>query len=47
MDTVETSRLRLRNWISTDVPMFVEMNKDPKVMEYFTKVLSEEETKKW
>jgi RimJ/RimL family protein N-acetyltransferase len=30
--------------MDTDIPVFVEMNKDPKVMEYFPKVLSEEET---
>lgn len=44
MYIIETNRLGLRNWMDTDIPVFVEMNKDPKVMEYFPKVLSEEET---
>lgn len=44
MYTIKTNRLRLRNWIDSDIPEFVEMNSDPKVMEYFPRMLSEEET---
>jgi RimJ/RimL family protein N-acetyltransferase len=39
-----TSRLGLRNWRSSDSLPFVEMCKDPKVMEFFPATLSEEET---
>ena len=45
MYIIETTRLGLRNWMDSDIPKFVEMNRDPKVMEFFPKVLSEEETK--
>ncbi len=45
MYIIETSRLGLRNWLDTDIPKFAEMNKDPRVMEYFPKVLTEIETK--
>lgn len=45
MYIIETSRLGLRNWLDTDTPKFVEMNKDPRVMEYFPKLLTEVETK--
>jgi len=41
---IETDRLGLRHWISSDIPKFIKMNKDPRVMEYFPKLLSAEET---
>jgi 3-dehydroquinate dehydratase/shikimate dehydrogenase len=44
MYIIETKRLGLRNWIDTDIPMFIEMNKDSRVMEYFPKLFTEEET---
>lgn len=44
MYIIETDRLGLRHWKESDVPIFVDMNKDPRVMEFFPKLLSEEET---
>jgi RimJ/RimL family protein N-acetyltransferase len=41
---IETNRLGLRNWKDEDIPKFVEMNRDARVMEYFPKLLTEEET---
>ncbi len=32
---VETERLILRSWKPGDLPLFVDMNKDPLVMKYF------------
>ncbi len=40
----ETKRLILRNWIDTDIPEFIKMNQDPKVMEFFPGPYSPEET---
>lgn len=45
MKKLETNRLILREWRDTDIPIFVQMNLDPKVMEFFPACLSEEETK--
>lgn len=45
MYLLETPRLGLRDWLNSDIPHFVEMNQDPKVMEFFPKTLSELETK--
>lgn len=45
MIKLETDRLILREWLDSDVPTFVKMNQDPKVMEFFQGLLSEEETK--
>jgi RimJ/RimL family protein N-acetyltransferase len=35
MKPIETDRLRIRNWLDTDRPLFAEINADPKVMEFF------------
>jgi RimJ/RimL family protein N-acetyltransferase len=32
---LETERLRVRNWVESDRPLFAEINADPKVMEFF------------
>ena len=40
----ETQRLVFRNWVEQDLNEFRIMNKDARVMEYFTKTLTEEET---
>jgi len=42
---LKTERLGLRNWKESDIAPFVEMCKDPKVMQYFPKTLSEEASK--
>lgn len=41
----ETERLILRSWKPDDLPLFVEMNKDHRVMKFFPALLMEEETK--
>ncbi|RAV23263.1 GNAT family N-acetyltransferase [Paenibacillus contaminans] len=41
---VETSRLHLRDWEETDIEPFRRLNADEKVMTYFPKTLSTEET---
>lgn len=40
----ETARLILRSWKSEDLSLFTEMNRDTRVMKYFPKLLTEEET---
>lgn len=40
----ETERLILRDWEEADIPSFVQMNADKRVMEFFLKTLSEEES---
>lgn len=42
--TLETDRLCLRQWRKTDLKPFAQMNSSRDVMEYFTKLLSEEES---
>lgn len=44
MNYIETERLLLRDWLEEDLPFFVEMNQDPRVMEYFPEPLMESET---
>jgi ribosomal-protein-alanine N-acetyltransferase len=44
MTVIETPRLRLRHWIDADFEPLVEMNADPRVMEFFPSVVSREET---
>ncbi len=44
MIKLETNRLILRQWLDSDIPIFAGMNRDPKVMEFFSACLSEEET---
>ena len=41
---LHTSRLILRQWRKSDFSDFAEMNSNPKVMEYFPKLLTEEES---
>jgi RimJ/RimL family protein N-acetyltransferase len=41
---LQTDRLRLRRWISSDRVPFAAMNADPRVMEYLPGPLSEEES---
>lgn len=41
---IGTSRLILRDWKESDLPVFEEMNGDDRVMEYFLKKLTQEET---
>ncbi len=43
MIVLETTRLYLRNWRDTDRDLFREINRDPKVMEYFPFRRSREE----
>lgn len=38
--TIETERLYLRQWQASDFAPFAEMNANPKVMEYFPKLLT-------
>lgn len=40
----ETARLILRNWRAADLKPFARLNADPAVMEFFPKVLAEEES---
>lgn len=41
---IETDRLILRRWQSSDVEPFVSLNADPRVMEFFPSTLSRSET---
>jgi RimJ/RimL family protein N-acetyltransferase len=41
---IETQRLILRSWQEADIPHLARMNSDDRVMEYFLKTLSYEET---
>lgn len=41
---IETQRLILRSWQDEDIPHLARMNSDERVMEYFLKTLSYEET---
>ena len=40
IQTLETKRLRLRQWQPSDFAIFADMNADPEVMRYFPKLLS-------
>lgn len=44
MIILETERLRIRNWLETDRSLFAEINADPKVMEFFPRQRSREES---
>ena len=44
MTEIETPRLRLRHWIDADFEPLVELNADPRVMEFFPSTASREET---
>ena len=39
-----TERLALRQWQTSDLPVFAELNADPEVMEYFPKCLTKKES---
>lgn len=41
---IETERLVLRSWRPEDLPVFIAMNKDERVMRYFPATLSDDET---
>lgn len=41
---LETPRLILRHWKKEDLPLFSQLNQDPKVMEFFPSALSEKES---
>jgi RimJ/RimL family protein N-acetyltransferase len=41
---LETTRLRLRDWVETDLEPFSKLNADEEVMRFFPKTLSNEET---
>ena len=43
-ESLATSRLLLRPWRAEDLPAFAAMNADPRVMEYFPKLLSRAES---
>lgn len=45
MYILETARLGLRDWLESDIPQFAAMCRDPKVMEFFPKTLSEQEAR--
>src|SRR6516165_10640510 len=42
--TLHTARLQLRPWHEADLPEFAALNADPKVMEFFPKVLDRTES---
>ncbi|MBN1550208.1 GNAT family N-acetyltransferase [bacterium] len=44
---ITTERLGLRRWLAQDLEPFVEMNRDPKVMEFLPKQLSRAETEQF
>lgn len=44
MNHIETDRLILRSWKSEDLPLFIEMNKDARVMRYFPSTLTDEQS---
>ena len=41
---IETDRLILRSWKPEDLLLFIEMNKDARVMRYFPSILTDEQT---
>ncbi len=45
MRTIETTRLRLRQWNDADVEPWADMNADPVVMEYFPEVTPREKSR--
>ncbi|HEX3998383.1 MAG TPA: GNAT family N-acetyltransferase [Pirellulales bacterium] len=44
MPTIATSRLLLRPWRDSDLPAFAVLNADPRVMEFFPKLLDRSES---
>ena len=47
MKILETKRLILRTWKKSDLDPMCEINQDPKVMEYFSKLQDRDTTKKF
>lgn len=41
---ISTERLGFRQWNESDIPRFAEMNRNPKVMEFFPELLSRKDT---
>jgi RimJ/RimL family protein N-acetyltransferase len=41
---LETDRLKLRQWRSDDAPLLAAMNADSRVMEYFPKLMTKDES---
>ena len=44
MNFAETDSLILRPWKTEDLPLFIEMNRDARVMHYFPSILTDEQT---
>ncbi len=42
---LETERLILREWKDTDIPLFIAMNQDPRVIEFFPALRTPQESK--
>ena len=42
----KSNRLKLRQWINSDLPIFAQLNADPKVMQYYPNILKEKESNK-
>ena len=45
MAQLQTNRLILRQWRDSDIPTFIEMGQDPRVMEFFPTLWSEEKSR--
>ena len=45
MKSLQTPRLILRQWQDSDISTFIAMNQDPRVMEFFPEVWSEEKSR--
>ncbi len=45
MKKLETTRLILRQWQDSDISTFIKMNQDPRVMEFFPELWSEERSR--
>lgn len=46
INSLETKRLKLRQWKKSDYPFFAQMNSSPLVMQYYPSILSELESNK-
>jgi RimJ/RimL family protein N-acetyltransferase len=44
---LDTERLRLRQWRAADLEPFVQLNADPRVMEFFPVPLSDPQVMQW
>lgn len=45
MPQLQTKRLILREWQDSDIPAFAAMGQDPRVMEFFPRLIGEEESR--